>query len=160
MNKFDNIRWSESIICVGVKNIIFPIKFFHVAEISITITNNNHSERIVRATHDLIDSYGQVVYGPISNDQDNLKFLVVLSYFFRFANLIKGSKKAWKVSWTIQFYFGDSLFVVCCHILKTIYTRIEYVTIQCEAVRSLLGVGGNCTSEPVEINFFGRVVKL
>ena len=74
MNKFDNIRWSESIICVGVKNIIFPIKFVHVAEISITNTNNNHSERIVRATHDLIDSYGQVVYGPISNDQDNLKF--------------------------------------------------------------------------------------
>lgn len=77
-NELYDIGFSVLAIGIRVQGLLVAIECIHVAEISITHTNYDDAQRVLGASHNLIDGLSHVVDDTIGNQQKDRKSLVVL----------------------------------------------------------------------------------
>lgn len=101
-----------------------------------------------------------IINNAVSDDQQNLEFLVIVISRVTFAHTVCHVKNLVEVSWPVQIHIiiGDTVLVVLHDFLDVVHPWIKNVSVHRKAMRWLLNEWLNRTAETKQIDFLVRVV--
>jgi len=159
-HKLNNICTHVSPVPLTKQGGFISIKLVHGAKICGPNSNNYDGKRKIRAAYDLVDSLLHVVNYSISDDHQNVVFLVYLIHFHVLSHIINKFKDSREVGWTVKRYPLYRILVRLNHAFYTITFWVENVPVKSEAVISCLVVRRNCGAESECGDLFVVVIVL
>ena len=159
-DELDDISCHVLPVGAGVESLVIAIKRLHRLKISVTNTNDDDGERVLRATNNLIDCLVHVADDSISDNGQNVELLVHLSHTVGLHEIVDFINDLSEVSRSIEIALLNGVLVVCDNLLNAIDTWVENVTVQGETVATTVGIGWNSSSKAIQVYLLVAVVEL
>lgn len=127
--KLDDIARHVFLILLGIKWIIISIKNIHRCEISFSNSNNNNRKWKSWSSNNLIYCLFHIIDDTISQNQQDLIFLVVLCHLVSFCHIVYKFDNFVEMSWSVEVNIVQSLPVWFEDSIDTITLRVADVSI-------------------------------
>ena len=116
-------------LCIG-------IKLVHLTKFFCTNANNNYWKRKIRGFYNFVYCGVIIIYGTISQNQQNVVFLILLWFFHWFlsavsTNLLENFSEPCRAK---ELAFCNTVLICCDNSFNSDYLRIEYISICCKAM--------------------------
>jgi len=139
---------------------IISFKSIHIFKVSITDSNNNNCKRICWSSNNLINCSFHIIDNTISNNQQDLEFLIVLITWVGFANIVHFADHIFKISWAWKLNVLNNMLITSTYFCQISNSWIKYITVHCETMWSLSHVWLNTSTKTIEIYFFRSIIEL
>ena len=89
-----------------------------------------------------------------------MEFLIHLVYLSRLHLIVDFTDYLIEIGWSVQISVLQSFLIMTDHFSDSVYSWVEDVSVECEAVGSSRRVGRNCPAEAVQIYHLVAIVEL
>jgi len=159
-HKLHNISFTVLPEGLRVERLVVTVEDVHVAEVGIAHSDDNDSDRLRRATDDLVNRFLHVVDDTVGEQEQDVVLLVLLVHNFRLSNVVDLAQDFSKMRRPVQLSVLDGMLVDSDHLVESVHTRVEDVSVESEAVRGALGVGRNSATKAIQVDLLAAVVEL